>query len=168
TKLAFIVDKMCDYTGHKLGICLIYKESGDLTFNIGVVRYTKGENLYLTLDIRFPITYTGRQITNLLKQKLPRSVRFVESHIKEPLFVPENSELVQKLLSVYNSETKENAKAIAIGGGTYSRALPNCVAFGPLFPGEEQTIHMPNEYISLEQLYTMARMYMLAIKELSQ
>ena len=28
---------------------------------------------------------------------------------------------------------------MAIGGGTYARAMPNIVAFGPVFPGEAET-----------------------------
>ena len=59
-------------------------------------------------------------------------------------------------------------KPIAIGGGTYSRCLPNCVAFGPLFPGEEQTIHMPDELVILSNLRKMAEIYVEAIYELAK
>ncbi|MBQ8433857.1 MAG: dipeptidase PepV, partial [Clostridia bacterium] len=75
---------------------------------------------------------------------------------------------VTSLMDVYNKAMNTNVSPIAIGGGTYSRCLPNCVAFGPLFPGEEQTIHMPNECISLDSLKLMAELYLEAIYRLAK
>jgi succinyl-diaminopimelate desuccinylase len=82
--------------------------------------------------------------------------------------VASDTYLVTTLMDVYNNATNSNASPIAIGGGTYSRCLPNCVAFGPLFPGEEQTIHMPNECIDLESLKNMALLYLEAIYRLTK
>lgn len=66
-------------------------------------------------------------------------------------FDPE-SPLVQKLLGIYNSITKENRKAQSIGGGTYARRLPNAVVFGPALPDEEYRGHQPNEYFLISTL----------------
>ena len=41
--------------------------------------------------------------------------------------------------------------AFAIGGGTYSRMMPNTVAFGLNFPGDVDTCHMPDEYIDIDK-----------------
>ena len=71
-------------------------------------------------------------------------------------------------MNVYNTEMGSSLEPIAIGGGTYSRCLPNCVAFGPLFPGEEQTIHMPNECIDLQNLRKMAEIFLEAIYQLAK
>ena len=57
---------------------------------------------------------------------------------QSPLYVPADTELVTTLMSVYNQATNSNLDPIAIGGGTYSRCLPNCVAFGPLFPAKNK------------------------------
>ena len=43
-------------------------------------------------------------------------------------------------------------KPIAIGGGTYARALKCGVAFGPEEEGEENVIHQPDEYITFEKI----------------
>ena len=66
--------------------------------------------------------------------------------------MPPESELVSKLLKVYSARTGEPAAPLAIGGGTYARHLPNAVAFGCEIPGHEASIHMPNEYITIEDL----------------
>jgi succinyl-diaminopimelate desuccinylase len=55
---------------------------------------------------------------------------------------------------------------MAIGGGTYARALPMGAAFGPEFPGEDAPVHEPNEYITVENIIKMAGIYKRAIEEL--
>ena len=163
--LNFVANKMLDYTGKTWGIDLHDQPSGDLTCNIGVVRVVDG-CLKVSVDIRFPVTYTCDQMHNLLKKQTPFAV--TPDHISEPLFVPSDSFLVETLLSCYDDAMGGKSQPLAIGGGTYSRCLPNCVAFGPLFPGEEQTIHMPNEVISLENLQKMTLIYLDAITRLSK
>ncbi|MBR2975129.1 MAG: Sapep family Mn(2+)-dependent dipeptidase [Clostridia bacterium] len=163
--IAFVANKMLDYTGASWGIDLHDEPSGDLTCNIGIVRVEEG-CLKIGVDIRFPVTYTCHQMHELLKKQTPFAV--APDHISEPLFVPADSFLVETLLSVYDDAMGGKSQPLAIGGGTYSRCLPNCVAFGPLFPGEEQTIHMPNEAISLQNLQKMALIYLDAIQRLSK
>ena len=165
TALAFVANKMLDYTGKSWGIDLHDQPSGDLTCNIGVVRMVDG-CLKISVDIRFPVTYTCDQMHDLLKKQTPFAV--VPDHISEPLFVPSDSFLVETLLACYDDAMGGKSEPLAIGGGTYSRCLPNCVAFGPLFPDEEQTIHMPNEVISLENLKKMTLIYLDAITRLSK
>ena len=55
-----------------------------------------------------------------------------------------------------------------MGGGTYARAMPNVVAFGPLFPGRKATEHMKNEYIPVSDLMDIKEIYKRAIKELCE
>ena len=102
----------------------------------------------------------------LLKKTTPYDI--IPNHVAEPLYVSADSFLVTTLLDIYNTATGQNARPLAIGGGTYSRCLPNCVAFGPLFPDTEQTIHMPNERVSLDTLRTMTYLYLEALERLSK
>ena len=60
----------------------------------------------------------------------------------------------------------ENAVPLAIGGATYARAIPNAVAFGPLFPYEEELAHEPNERLSIESFEKMTLIYIEALKNL--
>ena len=57
---------------------------------------------------------------------------------------------------------------MAIGGGTYARALKTGTAFGPQMPDEESTIHQPNEYVTIENLKLQFTMYKEAIKKLAK
>ena len=49
----------------------------------------------------------------------------------------------------------EENEAFTIGGATYARAIPNAVAFGPLFPYEEELAHEANEFLSIDSLEKM-------------
>lgn len=166
--LRFLAEKVVDTSGKAWGVALHDEESGNLTCNLGVLRTADDGTLTATVDIRFPVTYRCDDVYNLLRSNTPEQFEIRPAHISEPLFVPSDSKLVTTLMSVYNGVMGTNLQPIAIGGGTYSRCLPNCVAYGPLFPGEEQTIHMPNECIDLNNLRKMAELYLEAIYELAK
>lgn len=166
-----IRDKFCHNDGSGAGIKLSDKKSGALTFNVGVV---SGENLpstrlynrkmHLTIDIRHPVTYTKEQIQQMLCENLGAQVSIHNYH--DPLYIDKDNPLVKKLLASYNAVTGENASPITIGGGTYARALKCGVAFGPIFPGGESTIHQKDERVSLEDFKKLYNVYYTAIKDL--
>ncbi len=166
--LQFLANKVCDTTGKAWGINLHDVDSGNLTCNLGVLRTAQDGTLTATVDIRFPVSYNCAYMNNLLRQCTPQEFQLTEQHVSDPLFVLSDSHLVTTLMDVYNSTLNCHLEPLAIGGGTYSRCLPNCVAFGPLFPGEEQTIHMPNEYVDLNNLRLMTELYMEAIYRLAK
>ncbi len=166
--LSFLANRVCDTTGKKWGVNLTDKPSGNLTCNLGVLRTQEDGTLIATIDIRFPVSYNCQQMYNILRTNTPKKFDIVPKHISEPLFVPSDSYLVTTLMNIYNEALNVNAEPLAIGGGTYSRCLPNCVAFGPMFPGEESTIHMPNECIILENYRLMTKLYIKAIYELAK
>ncbi|MCM1043529.1 MAG: Sapep family Mn(2+)-dependent dipeptidase, partial [Corallococcus sp.] len=89
--IAFITDKMLDYTGKSWGINLHDDVSGDLTCNIGVVRIVDG-NLKVSVDVRFPVTYTCADFAKLLAQNTPYDI--TPEHVSEPLYVAADSTLV--------------------------------------------------------------------------
>ncbi len=166
--LQFLSNKVCDTTGKAWGIDLHDEASGNLTCNLGVLRTAADGTLTATVDIRFPVSYNCAYMNSVLCKCTPSEFSIVEKHVSDPLFVPSDSALVTTLMSVYNETLRCKSEPLAIGGGTYSRCLPNCVAFGPLFPNEEQTIHMPNECIDLKNLRLMAELYLEAIYRLAK
>lgn len=52
----------------------------------------------------------------------------------------------------------ENEFTLAYGG-SYAKAMPNIVSWAPLFPGEEDTCHEPNEYIDLDNMLMSAEIF---------
>ena len=54
----------------------------------------------------------------------------------------------------------------AIGGGTYAKSMPNCVAFGCEFKDEDNAIHGNNENIKIDSLLKSTEIFAKAIYDL--
>ena len=78
-----------------------------------------------------------------------------------------NGPLITSLMDVYRSVTGDKTEAFVMGGGTYARAMPNIVAFGPLFPSSPETEHQKNEYMLTKDIETALRIYELALEKLA-
>lgn len=138
-------------------------ETGKLTMSPNVARYEKGV-LSVTTDIRFPATLKKEDVLSRLDEK---NIDYRIESYQAPLYNDPNGKLISTLMNVYNKVTGKNEKAIAIGGGTYARALKCGCAFGPELPGEEATIHQANEYITFDRIRLAAEIYYEAIKQLT-
>ncbi|MBR4745905.1 MAG: M20/M25/M40 family metallo-hydrolase, partial [Desulfovibrio sp.] len=142
--------------------------SGPLSFNLGMLRFD-GSELRVTVNYRYPVTRAYDDCVPQVRAAFGQAgFRLAASSHSEKLFVPEDAPLVRKLLGVYNAYTGQNARPLCIGGGTYAKSMPNILAFGPCFPGEEPTEHQPDEYIDLgrlRQCYDMTRLAILALSE---
>jgi succinyl-diaminopimelate desuccinylase len=121
--------------------------------------------LKITTDIRFPSTHKKEEITDKLEEA---GVAYTVNNYQAPLFNDPNGNLIATLTAVYNDVTGKDEKPIAIGGGTYARALECGCAFGPEVDGEEQTIHQPNEYVTFARIELMCDVYYEAIKRIAK
>ncbi len=138
--------------GRSAGISLHDNVSGELTLNLGVLEANES-SLSLKLNYRYPVTRDYADCAPILNAAFQREgfTLISEAH-NAKLYIPEDSDLVTTLMDVYRRETGLEGNPKCIGGGTYAKALPNTLAFGPIFPGEEIREHKPDEYISLESL----------------
>ena len=154
--------------GESLGVYLADALSGPLSFNLGMLRLDES-GLRVTVNYRYPVTCRFEDCVPQVRSAFGEAgFRLASASHSEKLFVPEDAPLVQKLIGVYNAYTGENARPICIGGGTYAKSMPNILAFGPAFPGEEPTEHQPDEYIDLERLrqcYDMTKLAIMALAE---
>ena len=156
-----------EYDGNSLGIKRDDELSHELTCNLGILRWD-GEKFSATLDIRYPLNITEEEIMqNISSAVAPFGccVRRIGGHT--PLHVPAEHKIVRGLMKVYNEVTGDNAKPLAIGGGTYSRMMPNTVAFGPVFPGEEDCCHVADECINIDSMVRATQIYARVIAELA-
>jgi len=156
-----------DYNGKKLGCGWADEASGVLTFNVGIMQL-EGEQISFKANVRYPISYNHDALEKEFFGALNEAgFKCKEILALDPLYVDENTDLVKKLMEIYQDVTGDmESKPIAIGGATYARYLPNAVSFGPLFPGEIELAHEANEYISLESLKNMTVLYIRALEEM--
>lgn len=154
--------------GKSLGIALSDDISGDLTLNFGVAKL-EGDTLSVTINIRYPVTRKLEEFYPALVAKMAEG-GFTETSLahKQALYMPPESELIRCLSKVYEEQTGEPARLISMGGGTYAKAMPNTVAFGPIFPGDEAVEHKPNEYIELSKLMKNAKIIAAAMYEMAK
>ena len=166
--IAMLADAVgMEYTGESLGIACADELSGALTCNLGILRYDVNE-LSALLDIRYPLCGSEELMLGQAAKRVAAagmSVCCASSHT--PLHVPADSKIVRGLLKVYHEVTGLPAYTIAIGGGTYSRMMPNTVAFGVCFPGDMDVCHIADEYIDVEKMMLGVKIFAHAIVELA-
>lgn len=139
-------------------------ETGRLTMSPDIANYGDGI-LSVCVDIRYPATLPLQAVLDVLNKT---GVRYEEIHHQSALFNPKDSFLIQTLQRVYNEATGERAEPIAIGGGTYARALECGAGFGPQLCGEPVTIHQKDEYISIPHVKFLLNLYRRAAEELTK
>lgn len=142
-----------DFYGEKLGLVASDSEIGKNSSNVGILFGKDGE-LGIKVDFRFIPQYDGLKEGEALLRELAEKNDFQLEIIKErpALYIPKDGTLITTLQNVFKRHTGLDMAPVSMGGGTYAKSLPNTVAFGPLFPGEEDTIHQPNEYMKYESL----------------
>lgn len=152
-----------DTTGENLGINFTDEVLGDLTVNLGTIYIDKNEGRAV-INIRYPVTYKEEDIVSKIEESLKDcGVKVKVLSHNAPLYIPEDHFLVKGLKEVYTKVTGEPAQALAIGGGTYARAIENAVAFGALFPGKPELAHQKDEYIEIDDLMLHTKLYAEAI-----
>ena len=157
-----------EWDGKSLGIAMADQVSGDLTMNLGVAQADEKE-ISLKVNYRYPVTRTfeecGPQVQAIFEAA--GFERTYQQH-KARIYMAPDSPLVTKLLKVYREYTGDSSAAPkAIGGGTYAKLMPNILAFGPIFPGDEVREHKPDEFIEIDRLVDNAKILAAAMYELA-
>ena len=155
-----------EWTGHRVGVDFSDEISGPLTLNLGTLHVDHDDSTAV-INIRYPIKVTSKQVTDQFVDKLLGTrVEFTVVSDSVPHYVDPGTPLIQTLQKAYTEYTGTEARCFSIGGGTYARAIPGAVAFGPLFPGQPMTEHGPDEYIDIASLLKATRIYAYAMAEL--
>ena len=169
--LAYFEDKSADVKRvldcvfrDQYGLKTLADETGSLTLSPDLIKFRRGE-LQVVCDIRYPATLPLSAVTEKLSQM---GVKYETLRHQAPLMQDKNGTLVRELLAAYEAYTGEKAQPVAIGGGTYARALKCGVAFGPEMEGDDPVVHQANEYITLERVEMLLHIYADALKRLTK
>ena len=165
--------------GHGLGIDCEDEPSGKLTINAGIIR-KEGDKLVLTIDIRFPVTAKGADLTEKMSKRLAEyGAELVVGKIANPSYTDVNDPKVQALMAAYREITGDTeSQPYSMGGGTYSRAIPNAITFGlgirsrmvrPEFlPVGHGGAHGPDETLNIENWLLAFKIYAHAVAALDR
>lgn len=161
-----------DFHGTSLGIAYSDEITGPLTVNLGRIQYVHEDGApegKLGMTIRYPVTTPFEQTLEKLRAGAARLGLDIASYTnKEPHHVDTEHFLVKTLRRIFEEHTGLDSTPMSIGGGTYARTLKAGVAFGPLFPGREETAHQVDEYIHVDDLLKATAIYAHAIYELAR
>ena len=154
--------------GKSAGIYLNDDVSGELTLNWGTLTADE-KKMSMKINYRYPVTKTYEDCAPQFNEKFAAAgfTKDAEVH-KAKLYIPEDSQLVQTLLKVYREHTGLEGAPKCIGGGTYAKMLPNTLAFGPIFPGDEVREHKPDEFIEIPKLIKNAQIIAAAMYEMAK
>ena len=169
----FLRDKIgLECSGAAMGVAMEDEPSGDLTLSVGML-HMGPEGCRACVDIRYPVTADGQEIIDTLtKAAQAAGIEGVVNHHSEPLYVPEDHPMLQKLLKAYTKVTGLPGTTYAMGGGTYARSLKgNGVAFGPGLPDvvHESSgggAHQANECVWIEDMVKHAEICAATLAEL--
>jgi succinyl-diaminopimelate desuccinylase len=164
-----------DLHGERLGTYAHDSKMGHCTCTAGKVEATEPGSVRVWLNLR-PVR--GQTIDSVRKA-IEGSVAelaartggeySVAAHdtCREPLYVPEDSELVRGLQRAYQDVTGEPATCESIGGTTFAKAFENAVVFGPVADGDPPLAHERDERVTIEALVRNAKLYGAAIWHLA-
>ena len=135
-------------------------ETGFATLSPNLISQTE-DRLVLTADFRVPAKMRAEDFLPLFDAM---GVNYTLVKGRDPLYVPKDSEYVQKLAAAYNAVTGENLQPISQRGATFASVFENGTAFGPEFPGEDNHIHAPDEFISEKNIEKMYEIYLAGLR----
>ena len=153
--------------GKSLGCLFEDEPSGKTILNVGKIEGDK-QAIKVTINVRYPVTLTDEVIYDSLHDVMTEyNIGLIKGKNQEPIYTSLDDPIVVKLMDIYYRQTgRTQDKAKVIGGGTYARAADNIFAFGAAFPDDEEIAHQRDEYISVEHLVKITKIYAEAIYRL--
>lgn len=157
-----------DLEGKSIGCDLSDAQSGNLVFNVGIVDIGE-EAARLTVNVRYPVTKTEEMVYDAMRPYLDKyDIGVVKLKGHAPIYMEKDDPMLKTFMEAYRSHTGDmESQPFVMGGGTYARAMKNCVCFGMLFPGELDTMHQKNERMSVDSMVKAAKIYADAIVALT-
>lgn len=140
--------------------------SGALTMSVNQIDLSVYGEM-IGIDMRIPVTIDKKFIVDGIKRVAEKyDLTYEELDYLAPLYVSKDTPLIKALIEVYEEETGLDGDPISTGGATYARSMPNIVAYGPVFPGQEKVAHQTDEYIDINAMVKCAQIYAKAIEKL--
>lgn len=152
--------------------------SGKTTLVYSIAHLTDGK-LTVGLDCRFSITYKAELLLEKLEADWNRRGYVIDSKsVANPFYIPKDDPRVIALQELFHEVTGSEREPYTMGGGTYSRVVPNAISYGAGIP-EASRVHdfMPeghggahgkDETLVMEKAYTCAKIYTVALAMLDE
>lgn len=152
--------------GENLGIDVNDSEFGETimrNYNLKI----EEDRAVFRVSISYPASMHIDKIMSQINIKAKGLRVQLEKHFS-PVRFEKDCFLVKTLQKCYEDITGFDGTPVTTTGGTYAKMMPNIVPFGPSFPGQKGIGHNPNEWMSIEDIVTNAKIYALSLYELAK
>lgn len=167
-----------DGFGENTGVACEDEVSGKLTLVYSVAHLLENK-LRVKLDCRFPVSCTGKELTDKMQENwAQRGCEVVALSTSDPFYIPKDDPRVVALQQLFTQVTGLEQEPYAMGGGTYSRVVPNAISFGPGMMGQKRDLsflpdghgnaHGRDEVLFMDSLYTCSKIYAVALAMLDE
>lgn len=156
--------------GDRLGIDYSNPEYGMMEMR-GYELHTQEDENHVSFHatLSYPLGITIEEICRRVREKaVTEGLTVTLVHNYDPVVFEKDSPMVKALQDSYERVTGMDGTPVTTTGGTYAKAMPGIVPFGPSFPGQKGIGHNPNEWMTVEDLLTNAKIYALALYRLAQ
>lgn len=171
--LEMVTEFFSDCTAPKLG--LRTKEeyfAGEFihrTVFTPVLITTSGSFVEVGINVRFAYTTTEDELLRAFRRLCEEYEGEIACVTSLPaVFVSRNTPFLEVLATAYEEATGLNPDFVLGYGGSYAKAMPGIVSFGPILPGMKDCCHEENEYIPLKALEKNCEIYYRAIEGIAQ
>lgn len=152
--------------GENLGIDINDKEFGETVMRNYQLK-TEEDLVTFRASISYPASLSIDKIIDQCKLKA-KGLKVELEHHFAPVRFEKDCFLVKTLQDCYENVTGLDGTPVTTTGGTYAKVMPNIVPFGPSFPGQKGIGHNPNEWMTVEDIITNAKIYALSLYELAK
>ena len=147
-----------------MGIDFVHPEYGVMEMR-NYKLFMEGEIPCFEASLSYP---GGHEIGEILEkiQEKAGNLPVTLVHNYNPVVFQKESPMMDVMKRSYEKVTGQDGTPVTTTGGTYAKAMPGIVPFGPSFPGQKGIGHNPNEWMTIEDLVTNAKIYALALYHL--
>lgn len=118
----------------------------------------------LNINVRFPYGVEPNDIVDAFETwAKPLGGKVAEADPMPAVFVSKEKPYLEILAGSYEKVTGLKNEFTLAYGGSYAKAMPNVVSWGPVFPDEEDTCHEANEYISIDSMIKSTKIFAVSI-----
>lgn len=165
-----------EYYGLGLGIQAADETTGRLTHVACMMWVTENNEMALSFNVRYPVCITSGKILDTVTSLFSLDgFSISDVSVTEPVYTSPSSEIVVALTQLYNRIAGDTAEPFYEGRLSYAHAIPNAIAYGPIFPNapsihpnQRGKDHVSDESICIEQMLKAIEIYVLAVRELDE
>ncbi len=170
--LLIVANMLIDYFDDREGAALGLKSESDYfdgefvhrnIFTPAIIKANE-EHTKITFDIRYAYGTDFGEIAKAFDKLASKLGGKVESYQDLlPVYVSSGKPFLEVFANAYERVTGLENKFVLAYGGSYAKAMPNIVSWGPIFPGDPDTCHEENEFITIEVLKENAKIFAVAL-----